>query len=76
MTTIHLPGGGVALLFVTPLHRRRAKDNRPYLRPTDWIAQAADVIRWGRTRHEAVAKVMRDIGTVVELRRSPPIGDI
>lgn len=59
MTTIHLPSGGVALVRVVALHRRRNRSRRPYSRPTDWLAHAGNFpIAWGRTRREAVAKLM------------------
>jgi hypothetical protein len=62
-TTIHLPGGGVALLRTTPLHRRKPYSSHPYSRPADWLAQAGNSpVVWGRSRREAVAELMRVIG--------------
>jgi hypothetical protein len=58
---LRLPNG-VYLVFVTPMHRRKPHSKNAYARPTDWIVEAGGVIRWGRTRRDALANLKAAIG--------------
>ena len=57
MALLRLPNGGRARLHITAMHRRNRK-GRPYGRPTDWAAEAADATALGRTQSEATARLI------------------
>jgi hypothetical protein len=62
---LDLPDGRVAHFYLTPMHRRyrQGKYRGIYQRPTDWITQLGDgSFVWGRTRREAMAKVIKITG--------------
>jgi len=54
---VKFPNGMFALVRIVPMHRRKPHSKNAYARPTDWIVQAGDVIRWGRTRRDAIANL-------------------
>jgi biotin carboxylase len=54
---LRLPNGYSYLVHPIPLHRRKPHSQRAYARPTDWIAEAGEVIAWGRTRRDAIANL-------------------
>jgi hypothetical protein len=54
---VKFPDGTFYLVHITAMHRRRCIGGAPYSRITDWIAQAGPLIRWGRTRRDALANL-------------------
>lgn len=63
MQTIRHPDGRRSLIRTTALHARRRRRLSPYARPTDWHAQAFDIVGIGHTRREAVADLHRRVVT-------------
>jgi hypothetical protein len=60
--TLQLPNGNYYGVRLLPLHRRRRRGVGVYRRTTDWLAQAGDIIAWGRTRREAFARLVEMTG--------------
>lgn len=57
---MRLLDGRIALVWFVALHRRHRRG--VYRRPSDWLAQAGDIIAWGRTRREALAQLKKMAG--------------
>jgi hypothetical protein len=71
MKPLRLSDGRFVLVTATKLHREHRRG--VYRRPTDRIAQAANETRWGRTRREALERLMglgNEAGAMEDGRRN------
>ena len=57
---MRLPDGRTFLISFVALHRRHRRG--VYRRPSDWLACAGDIIAWGRTQKEALARLREMAG--------------